>query len=137
MSEFLNISAALDTQLNAMASVPPVAWENRPYKPVDGTLYLRPTLLAGDTVGATLSATGTDEHVGVYQIDVIGDAGKGKGEVVTMADLVADQFKPVTELTYSGTTVRCVRVSRGAARTEGSRYIISVDVQYLCYTVKR
>ena len=137
MSEFLNISSALDTRLAAMASVPPVAWENSNYSPVKGTLYLRATLLPGDTEGATIGSGGTDEHVGLYQIDVMGGVGKGKNATVVMADLVADHFKPVTELTDSGTTVRCVSVSRGTGRNENGRWRIPVTVKYLSFTTKR
>ena len=137
MSEFLSISAALDARLNAMTSVPPVAWENLAYKPIKGTLYLRPTLLPAGTVGATVGATGTDEHVGIYQVDVMGDSGKGKNAAIVMADLIADQFKPVTELTHGGLTVRCVTVSRGRAQTEDDRYMIPVEIKYLSFTTKR
>jgi len=137
MSEFTNISAALDGHLNTMASVPPIAWENKTYKPVKGTLYIRPTLLPGNTVGATLSTAGTDEHVGIYQIDVISEATKGKNAAIVMADLVADRFKPVTEITYSGVTVRAVTVSRGAGVVESGWYKIPVTVRYLAFTTKR
>jgi len=137
MSEFLSISAALDARLNTMASVPPVAWENDAYKPIKGTLYLRPTLLPAPTTGATLGGTGTDEQVGIYQIDVVGDSGEGKNEAIVMADLIADQFKPVTELTHAAVTVRCVTVSRGPALIQEDRYVIPVTVSYLSFTTKR
>ena len=115
----------------------PVAWENDIYKPIKGTLYLRPTLLPGDTVGATLSSGGTDEHVGVYQIDVFAEATKGKKAAIVMADLIADRFKPVTEMAYGGVTVRAVSVSRGAGVTESGWYKIPVTVRYLAFTTKR
>ena len=137
MSEFMNISAALDGKLNDMAGLPSVAWENKAFKPTKGTLYIRPTLLPGDTVGATVGSAGTDEHVGIYQVDVMGDSGKGKNAAMVMADKIADQFKPVTELTYSGTVVRCVSVSRGAAKIDDDRYMIPVTVTYLSFTTKR
>ena len=137
MSEFLSISAALDGHLNGMASVPPVAWSNTDYTPVIGTLYLRPTLLPGDTVGATISATGTDEHIGLYQVDIFAPAGAGKNAAIVMADLIADRFKPVTELTHSTVIVRSVRVSREAATTENGWYRMPVVIQYLSFTTKR
>jgi hypothetical protein len=137
MSEFLGISAALDGHLSTMVGLPPVAWENVAYTPVDGTLYIRPTLLAGNTSGATLSPTGTDQHVGIYQIDVFGDVDVGKNEAVVMADLIADHFKPVTEMTSGSILVRAITVSRRQGIREGSRWKIPVEVQYLSYTIKR
>lgn len=137
MSVFIDLSAALDGRLNSMASLPPVAWENKKYDPVKGTLYLRPTLLPGDTVGGTLSATGSDENVGVYIVDVFSPADGGKNEAVTMADNIADQFKPVTELTYNGRLVRCISVSRGSAIVGDGWYNIPVRVRYHSFTDKR
>ena len=137
MSAFLSISAALDGHLNVMPSLPPVAWENVPYTPDEDGLYLRPTLLAGDTVGASIGSDGSDEHVGVYQVDVFAIASTGKNAAITMADLIADHFKPSVELTHNGVSVNVVRVSRSAAIAEGSRYKISVDVRYQSFTTKR
>lgn len=137
MTVFADISAALDARLNAMAGLPPVAWENTGYEPTTGTLFLRPTLLPADTAGATLSDTGTDEHIGVYQVDVFAPLGEGKAEAVAMADSIAEQFKPVTELTYNSRLVRCVAVSRGVGSRDDSWYQIPVTVSYLSYTTKR
>jgi hypothetical protein len=94
-------------------------------------------MLPGDTVGATVGATGTDEHIGVYQVDVFAPTGTGKGAAVVMADNIANHFKPVTELTYNGRLVRCVTVSIGAAVQNGDWYQIPVDINYLSFTTKR
>lgn len=138
MSVFLDISAALDTQLNAMAGLPPVAWENREYTPVVGTLYLRPTNLQGVTIASSQSdAKGQDVTIGVYQIDVFAEADKGKNEAVVMADTIADQFKMDTELTYNSRLVRVVSVSRGAANTADGWYQIPVEIVYNAYSARR
>ena len=137
MSEYVDLSAALDGRLNSMPGSWNIAWENRPFTPVDDELYLRPTLLTGQTVGATIGADGTDDSVGIYQVDVFAPVGKGKKKAIETADLIADRFKPVTELTYGAVTVRAVRVSRAPAKTEQGRYRIPVEVTYQTYTTKR
>ena len=137
MSEFLEISSALDTHLNTMGSVPPVAWENKEFKPTKDTLYLRAFILPGETVGAAVGAAGSDEHVGIYQVDVLAAIDGGKNAAVVMADLVADRFKPVTLLTSGTTTVKCITVSRGPAYRDEGRYVIPVTVRYLSLTAKR
>lgn len=138
MSVFLDISAALDSNLNSMSSLPPVAWENRDYTPVVGTLYLRPTLIAGETVQATLGDSGTDNNTGIYQIDVFAESGKGKNEAVVMADLIADQFKRGSDLIYNGRTVRTRNVSRqvGISNADGW-YQVIVEVSYISFTEAR
>ncbi|MCK5132698.1 MAG: hypothetical protein KAR40_11170 [Candidatus Sabulitectum sp.] len=137
MSEFLEISSALDAHLNGMASLPPVAWENKDYPPVNDTLYLRPFIMPGDTVGSAIGAAGNDEHVGIYQIDVLAAIGEGKKAAIVMADLIADRFKPVTQLTSGTTTVKCVTASRAPAYRDKGRYVIPVTVRYLSLTAKR
>ena len=138
MSVFLDISAALDAHLNTMVGLPPVAWENRSYTPVVGTLYVRPTNLQGVTVASSQSASkGQDVTIGVYQIDVFAEAGEGKNDAVTMADTIADQFKMDTELTYNSRLVRVASVSRGTANTADGWYQIPVEVVYNAYSARR
>lgn len=138
MSIFLDISAALDTQLNTMSGLPPVAWENRGYTPVVGTLYIRPTLISGDVVQATLGDAGTDMNVGIYQVDIFAEAGKGKNEALVMADKIADQFKRGTDLTYNSRTVRVRNVSRqvGINNVDGWFQVI-VEISYISFTEAR
>ena len=138
MSVFLDISAALDAHLNTMVGLPPVAWENRSYTPVVGTLYVRPTNLQGVTIASSQSASkGQDVTIGVYQIDVFAEAGEGKNDAVTMADTIADQFKMDTELTYNSRLVRVASVSRGTANTADGWYQIPVEIVYNAYSARR
>jgi len=134
---FKDIKAALDVRLSTMTGLPSVAWQNTSYEPVLGTTYLRPTVLPGNTVGATLGSSGSDEHVGVYQIDIFTKAGIGRGVATVLTDTIGDHFKPVTELVYNAQTVRCVSVSIGAAREGDGWYQIPVDINYMAFTTKR
>lgn len=134
---FLDVSAALDSRLNGMTDLPPVAWPNVAYEPTIGTLWLRPTLLPADTVAATLGSTGTDENLGVYQVSVFAPSGTGKGAAVVMADAIAERFKPMTKLTYNGLLVRCVTASIGSAVQNGDWYHVPVYINYLSHTTKR
>jgi hypothetical protein len=139
-SVFLDISAALNSQLNTLDGKPPIAWENYPYTPTVGTLYARPTLLPGDTAGATVGSKavgGKDEHIGVYTIDVFAPSDSGRNAAFVMADKIADQFKPVTELKYNGVTVRCDTVSIGAASQSSGWYMVPIRIRYIAYTAKR
>lgn len=138
MSVFLDISAALDGRLNTMTGKPAVSWENVSYTPVNGTLYIRPTLLAGDTNQASLGDSGTDQNIGIYQLDVFAPAGTGKGAAIVMADTIANQFKRGTVLTYSGVTVRVKNASRQAAINNADGwYQVPVVVTYISYTQPR
>lgn len=137
MSAFLDISAALNGRLNTLTGSTPVAWENYPYEPAQGTMYLRPTLIPDDTETATMGTNGTDEHSGVFQIDVMAPAGGGRGAAYVKADSIADHFKRETELTYNGRLVRCLNVSINTATQDNGWFMLPVRVDYLSYTDKR
>jgi len=138
MSFFLDISAALDIRLNAMSGLPAVAWENKKFTPAVGTIYIRPTLLTGDSIPQTVGSTGRDLNIGIYQIDVFGEAGQGKNEVITMADTIADHFKHGTQMTYNGSTVEVKTVSqRQAVNNTDGWYQAIVEITYFSFTARR
>jgi len=137
MTVFLDISAALDDQLNDMTSLPPVAWENKEYEPTKDTLYLKPTILPGTVEATGLGATAQDESIGIYQVTVFGATGDGKNETVVMADKVADQFKRGTYLTYNSRTVRIEQVRRHGAVIVDGWYTITVDIHWTSFTEAR
>ena len=137
MSVFADIDSALDARLNTLASPPPVAWENKTYEPSMGTLYLRPTSLPGESKQATLGDNGTDENVGVYQVDVFAKLGLGKKAAIVQADLVADHFKRGTLLTYNSRNVRIKSASRKVGAPDNGWYKIIVEIVYVSFTQAR
>jgi len=137
MSVFIDISAALDGQLNTMASLPPVAWENTTYEPVVGTLYLRPTNLQGATVQSSLGTSGTDETIGIYQVDIFAPAGKGKNAAVVMADNIANHFKRGTRLSYNSRIVTVTSAQRGGSLNADGWFMLSVEIIYRSFTEAR
>lgn len=139
MSVFLDISYTLNARLNAMASLPPVAWENsNEYKPVIGTLYLRPTVIPGDVFQSSLGENGQDQNVGIYQIDVFAESGEGYNDAIVMADLIANHFKRGTTLTYNNRTVRIRNTSRQVGiNSNDGWYQVPVEIPYISFTTPR
>ena len=131
---FFNISAALDDRLDSMSGLPAVAWGSKIYKPVIGTLYLRPTNIQGDTE----AETNQDQTIGIYQVDVFSQAGKGKKAALVMADKVADQFKQDTIFAYGGQNVRVINVSgRVISHNDEGWFHYMVEVTYDVFSEKR
>jgi len=130
-SHFLDISAALDTNLNTFATDNsiPVAWENIDYQPIAGTLFLRSTILPADTLPIGLGNTSSEDHLGLYQIDVISPIDKGKGQAFTKADLLATHFAR-GELTYNGVIIRIKSVSRGSGSRDNAWFVVPVFINY-------
>ena len=138
MSVFFDISAALDDRLNGMAGLPAVAWPNREFNPTTGALYLRPTMILGDTVGGSSSgATIKDMYSGIYQVDIFAPSGQGKSEAAQMADAVADRFKRDTQLTYNGRTVSIGHSTQLPPRNDGAFYVVPVMIDFYALTTER
>ena len=137
-TSFLDISAALDQQLNAMAGLPDVAWDNFEYEPALGVSYLRPTLIPGDTLPDTIGANGEDLSIGIYQIDIFTEAGEGKNAGMVLADLIGDQFKHGTQITYNGVTVEIKSVSvKVSINNKDGWYQMPVEIVYYSFNVRR
>lgn len=132
---FLDISAALDDHLSGMTGLPSVAWPNKKFTPAVGTIYIRPTQLTGDSIPTTNT---DDMNIGIYQIDIFTEAGQGKAEIQAMADLIADRFKPDTQMTYNGVTVEVKTVSQKAARNNNDGWFqMPIEIVYYSFTVRR
>tara|TARA_R110000824_G_scaffold96537_4_gene231128 strand:+ start:5322 stop:5735 length:414 start_codon:yes stop_codon:yes gene_type:complete len=135
-SDFLDISSALDGHMNGITSYP-IAWENTVYTPIIGGNYFRPSILPASTEQAGLGSAGLDEHIGIYQVDVYTEAGKGRRGAEFNADAVADHFKRGTSLTYNGVVVRLGDTSRSAGIIDGDRFVISVSINYSAHVAPR
>lgn len=132
---FLNISAALNKNLNDMVGKPSIAWENKNFTPVDGELYLLPMNQQGDTVAVTATQ---DETIGVYSIGIFSKAGEGNNESLVMADKLADQFKQDKVMTYGSQDVRVRNVSRTLFNTDSNGWLhMTVDVTYYAHSNRR
>jgi hypothetical protein len=135
---FKDLSAALEARLATLSGLPAVAWPNLNYVPTLGTLFIRPTILPAETVGATMgTSTGTDSQSGIYQIDIFAPSGVGRSATTTLADAIADHFSPLTELTYNSQIVTIISVSQGVAYVEDAWYHTPIEIKYLSYTTAR
>jgi len=134
-TSFLDISAALDTKLNAFAvgNSLEVAWENIDYQPTVGTLFLRPTILPADTLPIGLGYTSSEDHLGLYQIDVICPLDQGKGLAISQADLLSTHFAR-GELIYNSVKLRIKSVSRGTGSRDNAWYVVPVFINYQTIT---
>jgi len=141
MSEFFDISAALDARTATIPGTPPVALPNSKFEPVKGTLYLRVDMLPADTEGSSIGigSGGTDDYVGIYLVNIFApvDDPDGKFAAYTMADTVADHYKEGTLLTYNGRVVRCESTSLAPAIRSDDRWQVPVRIRYYSHLQKR
>ena len=125
------IAAALATQLNTLDL--PTQWENAPFTPTAGVVYVAEALLPGPTLSVGLAGASSDEFGGIYQVTVYAPLGGTKGAGIAVAKDVADAFPKASQLTYDGVTVIVLRTSQGPAFTSGDRWAIPVSVTYRAF----
>lgn len=124
------IRAAFATRLQAFPSLPSVAWENVPFTPAAGVMYLRPSLLPGEPIQGEIGPLGQNWHNGIYQISIYAPAGQGVSAAEAVRDALVDWFKRGTLLTYSDATVQVVKSWPGPMLQETDRIHIPVTVRY-------
>lgn len=123
---------ALRAHLNDMANLPPVAYENQPYTPTTGTLWIRENLLPADTSPLTLADGDSMQYGGIYQVTVFAPADGGAFTGRTMAERIALHFKRGTTIITAGSG-RVLSVSVGPSSTDNGWHQIPVSVTYRAY----
>jgi hypothetical protein len=88
------------------AGVPPIAYENAEYTPVEGTLYLRESFLPNIKDAVGVAHTSADDYEGLYQVSVMDGRGDRRFAAQEQARLISLHFPRGAEYTYNGVTVK-------------------------------
>ncbi|GAB2472158.1 hypothetical protein GCM10027082_24590 [Comamonas humi] len=91
------IETALEQHLLTLATPPPIAWEDVAYTPTTNQGYLRVHHLHNHPRDLFIEG-GPAELPGIFQVDVVWPAGRGKVEAKQLAERVATLFAPVQNL---------------------------------------
>lgn len=110
-----------------------VAWEGVEFQPEQDAAYLRPVLLPSEPRAAAVGATAADYIRGIYQIDVLGPAGNGWGEVYGIADELRAYFNRGLSLTGDDSALTVEKSAPGPAIVEDSRFKVIVEVIFHAY----
>ena len=132
MSTFADIKGALQERLSSMPNEYPISWENTQFEQT-GELFLRSTVLAGETTQLCLGEEGKNETNGIYQIDVFTPKGAGGN---CIPDEKAKHFER-QYLRLNDTVVRCRGVSQLQADDDTNYYITPVQVVWQAITEAR
>ena len=127
MSIVTDIQNTLNLRLSTLPNIPPVSWPNVEFEPVDGTLYLRASILPASTTLETVE--GTEGFRGVYQVDVFAPLGTGIQTINAMADSVCDHFAADRDL--SGVRIRAI--SATAPIRNGAWFVLPISISYSTY----
>ena len=127
-----DINTALSVRLAEIqtAGVPPVAYENAEYTPVEGTLYLRESFLPNIKDAVGVAHTSADDYEGLYQVSVMDGRGDRRFDAQEQARLISLHFPRGAEYTYNGVTVKITGTRLASAITEGGWYQIPVTISW-------
>ncbi len=122
----LTFSPAVPVALPNVAMTPPVAGPN--------VYWLRGTFLPADSFALSVAYSGTNQHYGLFQIDVF--YGQGSGELAPgrIATSVLQWFKRGTRLTKDGFTVEVTKTPyRRTIIKDDPWVMIPVLIPYLAF----
>jgi len=127
-----DINTALSVRLAELqtAGVPPIAWENAEYTPVEGSLYLRESFLPNIKDAVGVAHTSADDYEGLYQVSVMDGRGDRRFDAQEQARLISLHFPRGAEYTYNGVTVKITGTRLASAITEDGWYQIPVTISW-------
>ena len=127
-----DINTALSVRLAELqtAGVPPIAWENAEYTPVEGTLYLRESFLPNIKDAVGVAHTSADDYEGLYQVSVMDGRGDRRFDAQEQARLISLHFPRGAEYTYNGVTVKITGTRLASAITEDGWFQIPVTISW-------
>lgn len=130
-----DINTALSVRLKAFqtAGEPPIAYENTPYQPTEGNLYLQEAFLPNIKAIVGVSHTSSDDYEGIYQITVADGRGDRRFDAQEQARLLSLHFPRGAEYTYNGVTVKIVQTRVNGAVIEDNWYNIPVTVEWRAF----
>jgi hypothetical protein len=127
-----DINTALSVRLAELqtAGVPPIAYENAEYDPVEGTLYLRESFLPNIKDAVGVAHTSADDYEGLYQVSVMAGRGDRRFDAQEQARLISLHFPRGAEYTYNGVTVKITGTRLASGITEDGWYQIPVTISW-------
>ncbi len=133
MGVFSDIQAALDTTLTAISGIPPIVYDNVSYVPVQGTAFVRATVLPAASTLFTLNEV--RKNPGIYQVGIFTPVGKGLGAALVIADAIKAYFETHRRIVQGSNTIFVMQVSIGKGEREDAWEHIFVEINYECYAL--
>lgn len=121
-------AAARDTPLR-------IAWENAPFTPTVGETFLRAFIVPAETDSQDLAGAHR-VYTGLFQVSIIGEAGKGAKAVEEIAQELESLFPLNLRIPVTGGNVLVYTpISEGPAMPDGGTYTLPVWCRYRMDTI--
>jgi hypothetical protein len=124
-TEFAN-NNSITIALPNIAFIPPTVTLN--------AKFLRATFMPVPSLSLAVSFSGTNQHYGIFQIDVFYGQGSGEMAPARLAASIIENFKPGTTLSNSGFTTRIIKTPyRGPLIKDDPWTMIPVSIPYITF----
>lgn len=128
----MTVRAALETALAAVAGIPSIAYENRPFTPTVGTAYAAAYMLFAEPDNPEIGGLYTER--GVFQVNLFYPLSAGPGDAEEMAGTIRTAFARGSSFTASGVTVQIEKTPEiGPGRVEDDRYLKPVKIRFFAH----
>ncbi len=96
--------------------------------------YLRATFMPNDSYGLSVDVDGTNQHYGIFQVDVFYGQGGGEPAPARIAASLIAAFERGSTFTRDGFTVQIIKKpTRGMMISDPPWVFIPVRIFYTCY----
>ena len=133
----IQIEQALNQKLNtyAIGKSIPVEWDfyNDGTEPSLTVIHFRQNLLPADVSVIGMEDLGLNDHDGIYQIMVCGQAGGPSGALKAEVDNVLTEFKRGQRVVYSGVTVIIEGISNAQPLYSEAYVKVPVSINYRAF----
>ena len=127
------ISAALSSRLNTLTDAPPIAFENVPFTPVEGTTWLRESYLPATSSTVGMEPGGSTDFIGVYQVSIYAPLDDYKFESHQLIDSITAHFTRGTMLVFEGQSVVVEQVNVAQGLASGGWWLMPVSVNWRAF----
>lgn len=125
---------ALATRLATLTFSPalPIAWPNTTFSPPGDRKWLRLNEIPASTTPFALSG-GTNEHIGLMQVDVFRPLNEGHVPAKEVAGAVAAHFPPALRLFSEGVKVVVTRSELGPVLKQDTEIMLPVTIRWRAF----
>lgn len=138
MSDWLNVERALMKSLTDLALGFPIIQENDSQERIAAAGASDFWLEVVDLIAPTepLDKDMTDQYNGIFQINVNGKQGVGKGGILAIIDQIITNYKTGNIFTVNACDVEIDIASPGPATNDGSFFMIPISVEWFAYIAR-
>lgn len=133
MGDFTTIRAGLEKTLAAIVGVPTILYENVAKSPMNGTPFIRSTLIPSSSRAAVMGPSPSVLHRGIFLLDVYQPENLGPGAADVQADALLTAFAPGTQIVEDTELIRVLSAERTGGFNEPPWYVVPVTITWYSY----